>query len=303
MKKTLLILSLLINGSVWAQTGPWTNSGSSWVYNLGKGDGTLGKNVKGDELHHVSTFGSKATFLPMPPSGSVMVSSVTGTPSFTLLGSGDAAGLKINGSSNNGSAAKFAGYDIQNATQVVNMSFTLDLEKTSATKENWYFIIGRTAALFNQPKMGLAINRTGTSSNTSIFACFRLILDPSKPDNMKFQVRTHADLADEVGWAGTNANVFKKGSSHKVEIFCNNSSAVQNYNMGGKDNSLDARSYHIWVNGKQVGGTYAGNGMPAKRNIDAFLIMSRDASMTGETVDNAAAITIKNVKLNYSATK
>ncbi|MNT74938.1 hypothetical protein D3C72_2137940 [compost metagenome] len=73
--------------------------------------------------------------------------------------------------------------------------------------------------------------------------------------------------------------------------------------MGEKDNSLDARSYHVWVNGKQVGGTYAGNGMPAKRNIDAFLIMSRDASMTGEIADNAAAITIKNVKLNYSGTK
>src|SRR5699024_1386335 len=114
-------------------------------------------------------------------------------------------------SSKNGNAVKFAGYDIANATPVVNLSFNVTFEKNDATKENWYFLVGRTTTFFTDPTVGLAINKTGSSSNGSIFSAFRVITDYTNPELLRFQVRTQNSLEEEVGWTGSNTSLFKKG--------------------------------------------------------------------------------------------
>ncbi len=302
MKKLLIIAFLMAGSFANAQTGTWSNPGTSWAYDFSKQDGKLGLSVTGDGMKYVSTVGS-ATFLSSPSSGSLLVSSVAGAPSFTLVGKGTNSGLKINSSSKNGNSTKFAAYDIAQASAVVNLSFNLTIDNNDATKENWYFAIGRTTPFFNDPTIGLAINKTGSSSNAAIFAAFRLITDFAKPELIRFQVRTQESLEDEVGWTGTNTSLFKKGGSYKIEMFNNNSSAEQIYQMDGQDRKLAKRSFHIWVNGKQIGGGFSANGIPARKNLDAFVMMSRDASYTGTETNNSAAIVVGNVKLNYAASK
>ncbi len=303
MRKVLIIAFLMAGSLAQAQTGTWTNRGTSWGYDFSKQDGKLGLSVTGDGLKHISTAGAAPQFLPAPSSGSVHVSSIAGTPSFTLVGKGETAGLKINSSSKNGNSTKFAGYHIDQPTPVVNFSFNLTIDNNDATKENWYFVVGRTTPFFTEPLVGLAINKTGSSSNGAIFSAFRLITDVAKPELIRFQVRTQASLEEEVGWTGSNTSIFKKGGSYKIEVFNNNSNAEQSYTMAGGDKKLAKRSFHIWVNGKQVGADFSANGIPARKNLDAFTIMSRDASYTGTETNNTAAIVVNNVKLNYAASK
>src|SRR5690606_8109751 len=128
----------------YGQRGEWANSGTVWEYDLTKN--TPGQDsVGGDGLSLVSVAGNEK-FLPGPASGSAVVSSTKGTPSF-IHKSGAQASLTIRGANTAGSPAKFAVFGIKEASPVAAIAFTIT-PNNQAKSSDWYFVLGRDANLF-----------------------------------------------------------------------------------------------------------------------------------------------------------
>lgn len=285
----------------YAQKGDWEKPGGVWEYNMSKkmpGQDS----ISGDNLQFASSAG-KETFLVSPPSGSAMVSSTKGNPSF-IRKSGSNAGLKIRGASTDGSPTKFAVSGIKDATPVMSISFTIKPDH-NATKTDWYFVLGKSSPIFTDPGTILPISKTGSSPNGHIFASFRIQSNASFGDkasnNYRLQLRQQPELEEDITWTNNNTALFNKGKSHQVEIYANNGATAQKYTLNGSEHTLPARTYHLWINSTQFGGNLPANAIRRNQPIDAFLLMSRDAVAGTDGPSNLSTLEISNVKVKYAS--
>lgn len=297
--KLLMALSLCSLYS-YAQKGEWSKLGSAWEYNMSKKMPNQ-DSIGGNKLLFVSSEG-KETFLVSPPSGSAIVASTKGSPSF-IRKSGSDASLKIRAANENGSPTKFAVSGIKNATPVMSIAFTIKPDH-NATKTDWYFVLGKSSSIFTDQNTILPINKTGSSPNGYVFASFRIVTSTSFGDktinNYRFQLRQHAELEEDITWVNSNNNVFTKGKSHRVEVYANNGNVAQKYTLNGTEYAVPAYSYHLWVNSTKFGGDFKANAIRRNQPLDSFLLMSRDGVENEGSPSNLSTLEISDVKVKYA---
>ncbi len=283
----------------YGQQGEWTDFKTTWEYDLTKK--TAGQDsIGGDNLSFVSAAGSE-TFLPSPSSGSAVISSTKGNPSF-IHKSGSNASLKIRGANQDGSPTKFAIFGIKEATPVAAISFTI-LPNHQAKRSDWYFVLGKDALLFKDAKTILPISRTGSSPNSAIFASFRIqsneTFGSNSSDKYRFQNRQQPELEDDITWGNSNTNLFIRGKKYEIEIYANNTLAEKTYTLNGTEYKLPRRTYHLWIDGKKFGGDFQANAVRRNQPIDSFLVMSRDAVEGSMGSVNASTLEISDIKIKY----
>ncbi|ERJ57858.1 hypothetical protein [Sphingobacterium paucimobilis] len=302
IKATLFLAALCaVSLNSYAQRGEWTGSNTVWSYDMTKK--TAGQDsVGGDNLSLVST-GATEAFLPSPSSGSAIVTSTKGSPSF-IHQSGSNASVKVRAANEDGSPAKFSLFGIKEATPVAAISFTIT-PNHQAKKSDWYIVLGKEALFFKDGKTTLPINKTGSSPNAAVFASFRLQssegFGEKAAEKYRFQTREQAELEDDITWANSNTNLFTRGKKHEVEIYANNTMGEQSYTLNGTTYKVPKRSYHLWIDGKKIGADFQANAVRRNQPLDSFLIMSRDAVSGSVGSKNASTIEVRDVKIKYAA--
>ncbi len=249
MIKRNLIFSLLflLTGAVNAQK-------QAWKYDFGEEEAVFNPNP-----------GSASTnFLPKAiPNVSKSLKQVArvrtgsdGTGEFNLVKTGadfiKGAGLEIVAGI---SCSKFSIYNIE-GTALSSMSFQIKFD--SSTIGQWVFANGNSEAKEDAFQGHQNIKET----NTEIFAGLRWSL--SDANEIKFYNRV------ENKWETVKGVSFLKNTDYTIEVFSNNTATNQTYKKEG-ENTINANTYEVWVNGKKAITSIGGS--VSKATINALLIL------------------------------
>jgi len=273
MKKTLRILFLLMlaAGAAKAQFSPY-----NYTVNLGldrgAGNDTTANGVNGS--YYESPRPASATvigrFFPnitAPIPYRLRAISYQTDAQFTL------SNEKLSVKTSTGGVAKFAAYNIANATGVVKIAFDLDLTN--------YTGIGALTFAFGNIAGNGTINSSSnntTTANAGIFASFRIV----KSGNLVTQFRS----ADGSTNTNTSKYLIKAEDSQRVEIFVNSTSNEISYSYGTPAASvpLSSNTYHVYVNGVRYDEDFPKVGTAyIQTAVNAFAVNTAN-STTAETV-------------------
>lgn len=195
-------------------------------------------------------------FLPAPPYGygRVFLPATCGGY-FELQPSANPASLKIASSSTN-TPAKLSWYNIDEAKPLAALTFNLNL---NAALTNGQLIIPfgystTSSSVFNNT------NQLTSVSTPGVFAAIRL-------DFYGGNFATLSYRNSIFGYTTINNTVFNKTGNYKIELYCNNSSAGENYTKGATTYALPAQTYNLWVNDVLIQGASSLTNFPATEEL------------------------------------
>ncbi len=253
-------------------------------------------------------------FLPKPFSGTVAVRTYnTSNPNanpagFLLSGSCATSSLTMiatSGPSNaptaSAATSRFAAYGFANATRVMSIHFNMALGVTpSNTNANWYFMIGGNSnpGILTNNNQNMVISNNNYDHDNRIFGAYRLIKNGNGDEPFRHTTMQKASATEtDRDWNSTSAANLAANTSYKIDIYCNNSTAIQYYIHNGSEIALEAGKYVIYVD-DNLKGTFDKIAITASQNLKSFMIMSRDGAQSGAgNYDNSASLTISNFKV------
>ncbi|MEZ2444557.1 glycosyl hydrolase family 18 protein [Chitinophaga sp. RCC_12] len=191
-------------------------------------------------------------FLPAPPYGygRVFLPATCGGY-FQLQPGASPPSLKIAASSTN-TPAKLSWYNIDEAKPLAALTFNLNL---NAALTNGQLIIPfgystTSSSTFNNT------NQLTSVSTPGVFAAIRLDFYGGNFATLSYRNATF-------GYTTINNTVFNKTGNYKIELYCNNSSAGENYTKGASTYALPAQTYNLWVNDALIQGASSLTNFPA----------------------------------------
>lgn len=279
-------LGLCILGSQAQTKGVWNGSGDvvSWIYDLGSGTGSGKRFSPSREAKESISSQDNKGFLPYPSSGSARVD----------LAPSAGGGFQLNRNvlnlkaSNGDIPNKFAVYNIQEASAVSALSFTLSFNDSH--KGTVIFALGNSSSrLFTSPESYSNTNQDG------LFGAIRFLVgnNYTNPEHRHHNGSAYVHKAFD-------KDLFNKSGKLEVEIYCNSSSAEQSYTRGSKSYFVAAKSYHIFVNDVPL--TISGAAdlpvtgeLSTDSKVDAFLFTGSNSA------ENTLDISVSNIKLTALA--
>lgn len=299
-----------------SEPGVWDNAGRTFTYDLGTGTGNEGKLFSTTGSANASTQSSRK-FLPYIPTvnggGYAQVILPTNGGGYFTLQDTDPqkATLKINASSNTSNPAKFSLYKIGNITPVSSLFFNISFNDSTYTRTAWACVIGNyeaeeTNSIFRRAA-GLTPN--SDTSNPDVFGAFRWDISANDPETINFQYRIRPNVSPEPNatYKTINTNTFYRGGKFAMEVYANNDIIPQSYTRNGISYQLPSQTYHIWANGERMKDDtvyeFPVNQLTAGAKINSFMIQGTGSSshLTAAVGDNAAAITIGNIKMDFAS--
>lgn len=268
MKKRLLLGVFILSISQTFAQGIWTESSTSWIYDLGsntgKGENALtggtvangvvtNTNFGGNSIYSYSSKtlhdNNEGGWLPYPPSGTALVRLGGTNPGyFDLVGSS----VQITGGW--GAINKMSTHSIVGASAVARFHTKIKFG-TDATAGSIRLGVGNastTSSYFNS-----ASNPSSTATESTVFALLNWTY--STTTKLTFQVRRNLGTGS-IGFVtlADATDIFEKGGTYDLEIYCNNTAEEKKYTHieEGEDSEvsvefdLPARSFHIWVTTK-----------------------------------------------------
>lgn len=202
-----------------------------------------------------------------------------GTGAFKLVKSGagfiKGAGLEVVAGT---STSKFSIYNL-NLEGVVKTSFNLKIDAANAGQ--WVFANGASDNSDDLFQGNGGIKET----STEIFAGLRWNL--SAANEINFYIRNGAK------WASVKAASFLKNTDYLIEVYSNNGAEAKKYTKEGEQ-TLNAGTYHIWVNGKHLAGEFTSGGLEPSKNLNGFVFYG----VTPKGNDIMAKAWIDNLEIN-----
>lgn len=202
-----------------------------------------------------------------------------GTGAFNLVKSGagfiKGAGLEVVAGT---STSKFSIYNL-NLEGVVKTSFNLKIDAANAGQ--WVFANGASDNSDDLFQGNGGIKET----STEIFAGLRWNL--SAANEINFYIRNGAK------WASVKAASFLKNTDYLIEVYSNNGAEAKKYAKEGEQ-TLNAGTYHIWVNGKRLAGEFTSGGLEPSKNLNGFVFYG----VTPKGNDIMAKAWIDNLEIN-----
>ncbi len=303
-RKLLLGLSLLLSAS-FAQA-QWANN-VAYTYSFGTDAATYVPTPAGNGTKVAESTTSVKTFLPQPTSGGVrIVVSVDATKSEPgggiILNGDNTLSVKQPGVAG---LTKFSAYNMNGATDVAKVELDVNFN-TDLVANNYQLGIGN-----NKNTLFYSVSSIYRGS-TEIFSALRWTF--SAGNSVAFAYRKGSN-ASVTTYTDINSSTFVKGTTYKLEVYCNNSSSAANYMEGITPVTLPSNTFHIWVDGVQVGGDFdrsieesnTSSGSPASPALGAgtSVAAANGAALNGvvfHSANNAAKGTavISNLSLTYS---
>ncbi len=180
-----------------------------------------------------------------------------GTGAFNLVKSGagfiKGAGLEVVAGT---TTSKFSIYNLT-VESVVKTSFNIKID--AATAGQWVFANGAADNSDDLFQGNSGIKET----STEIFAGLRWNL--SAAEQINFYSRNGAK------WTSVKGVSFVKNTDYLIEVYSNNSTEAKKYTKEGEQ-TLNAGTYHVWVNGKRVAGEFVSGGLEAGKGLNGFII-------------------------------
>ena len=202
-----------------------------------------------------------------------------GTGAFNLVKSGagfiKGAGLEVVAGT---TTSKFSIYNLA-FENVAKTSFNIKIDAANAGQ--WVFANGASANsddLF-QGNSGIK------EPSTEIFAGLRWNL--SAANQINFYSRAGGK------WNSVKGVSFVKNTDYLIEVYSNNSTEVKKYTKEAEQ-TLNAGTYHIWVNGKRVPGEFVSGGLEAGKGLNALIIYG----VTPRGNDTMAKAWLDNLEIN-----
>lgn len=179
-----------------------------------------------------------------------------GTGAFNLVKSGagfiKGAGLEVVAGT---TTSKFSIYNLT-LEGVAKTSFNLKIDAAAAGQ--WVFANGSSDNSDDLFQGNGGIKET----STEIFAGLRWNL--SAANEINFYTRNGAK------WASVKGTSFLKNTDYSVEVYSNNSAEAKKYTKEGEQ-TLNAGTYHIWVNGKRLAGEFTSGGLEPSKSLNGFV--------------------------------
>ncbi|WP_353139073.1 hypothetical protein [Pseudopedobacter sp.] len=327
MKKNSAVFLLFTLGMVGFQArAQWTESGNlknvSWEYTFA-GSGTV-TNADGG-IEKIST-SSKADFLPKPSSGEVRIIGTdelgTGRASFTLNNIGSNSSLTMvhtSGKAFQAAPAKFVAKDFAAKSKVMSAHFNITPNSSAENVQAiWYIVAGAGANANISGKNAPAISGYQNTDN----GIYTLIRFRKSTAGGAYGLQARYNSGDEKkwGWKTIPGATLTNGVSAKIDLFFNNTDSPQSYTFNGAEKTLEAASYHVYINGAQKGATLkeltrnistpGSSTLRYTGDLNGFGIMSREGAHsnkfesdgTTRAYDNSASLTISNLKIVHLAT-
>jgi chitinase len=244
-------LSLLnaIHNKISSSTG-WEHPYITWKFDLGAPASATFTDSSAAKAS-VSVKGTPG-FLPAPPYGygRVFLPATSGG-SFELQPGANPPSLKVAASSTN-TPGKFSWYNIDEAKPIAALTFNLNL---NAALTNGQLIIPfgystTSSTVFNNTNQLTSVNTPG------VFAAIRLDFYGGNFATLSYRNATF-------GYTTINNTVFNKTGSYKIELYCNNSSAGENYKKGATTYALPPQTYNLWINDVLITGASSLTNFPA----------------------------------------
>lgn len=152
--------------------------------------------------------------------------------------------------------SKFSLYNT-NVSPVAKTSFNVKFDDSAAGQ--WVFANGiaeNSDDLF-QGNGGLK------ETSTEVFVGLRWSLTPANEIN--FHTR------NGVKWSAVKTFQFAKNTEYLIEVYSNNSADAKKYARDG-ENTLNAGTYNVWVNGKKISGEFVTGGLEQGKNLSGLSI-------------------------------
>ncbi|MFD1628331.1 T9SS type A sorting domain-containing protein [Pseudopedobacter beijingensis] len=313
MKK--LILTAMITAStimLYAQSS-WELENETVNYNMmGTAQGTLTRT--GANLNLISTTTDPA-YLPCPTDGivHVLTSSAYSGPGFNPPFPGNIftlnqenGTLTFNATNSYTVSNRFSMYDLQNASPLTKLSFSLSFNENTSPNSIWQFVIGRKHA---DPDDGIFTKTAivGNGALTDVFSGFRwVITNDNEGRKIQFQYRRKNSPTA----TGTNTDIsstlFEAGTTYDVQIICNNTNQPQQFMLAGNQTTINSMRTMVIVDNAIVAIANATDGasnnqvhsniMPVNTTINSFAF-SGNRPQTESTTDSE--ITLSNISWNY----
>ena len=202
-----------------------------------------------------------------------------GTGAFNLVKTGASfikgAGLEVVAGT---TTSKFSIYNLV-AESVIKTSFNIKIDAAAAGQ--WVFANGASENSDDLFQGNGGIKET----STEIFAGLRWNL--SAADQINFYSRNGAK------WTSVKGVSFLKNTDYAIEVYSNNSAEVKKYAKEGEQ-TLNAGTYHIWVNGKRVAGEFVSGGLEPGKSLNGFIIYG----VTPKGNDTMAKAWLDNLEIN-----
>ena len=288
MKSRILFFTLLLI-SVINANAQWVNNHTDWIYNFTPGTPGTYDNI----ISPATTANGdlNTTFLPAPPSGTPLLFIVKGNVGPFILDSSSFPNSLIMYPSDK--VNKFGVYNIDNASSVAHMSFSITLDSTANTVPpnsmiyNWS--IGNSSSNNGNVYQSRNSIYTANTAFKGIFSVLRLIYN-STNKNYVMSYRVTGSPTTAAYTTLSNAG-FLGGVKYKFDMYCNNYTAKQSYT--GPDGSTDTvppGTFHIWATNGSTSDIVrvslpAGGGYDIPRSVETAT--SGDASIVPDTSLNA----------------
>lgn len=180
-----------------------------------------------------------------------------GTGAFNLVKSGanfiKGAGLEVVAGT---TTSKFSIYNLA-IESVVKTSFNIKIDAAAAGQ--WVFANGASENSDDLFQGNGGIKET----STEVFAGLRWNL--SATEQINFYSRNGAK------WTSVKGISFVKNTDYLVDVYSNNSADTKKYNKEGEQ-TLNAGTYHVWINGKRVAGEFVSGGLEAGKSLNGLII-------------------------------
>lgn len=239
---------IIAGNSLFAQT-------NNWKYDFGESETSFNPNPGA----------SSTRFLPKPAVNAKkslrqiarVRTSSDGTGEFHLVKDGASfikgAGLEIIAGT---TSSKFSLYNID-AGAVSKTEFDIRFDNSSAGQ--WIFANGNARDTDDIFQGNAAIKET----NTEIFAGLRWVL--TEANELKFYTR------DKEKWKMVKAHPFTKNGEYRIEIISNNGTSSKTYKQEDGE-TINAGTFHIWVNGKKIANEFSNGGLEPEGNLSALIL-------------------------------
>lgn len=202
-----------------------------------------------------------------------------GTGAFNLVKNGagfiKGAGLEVVAGT---TTSKFSIYNLT-VENIVKTSFNIKIDASNAGQ--WVFANGASENSDDLFQGNGGIKET----STEIFAGLRWNL--SAADQINFYSRNGAK------WASVKGVSFVKNTDYLIEVYSNNSTEAKKYTKEGEQ-TLNAGTYQVWLNGKRIVGEFVTGGLETGKNLNGFIIYG----VTPKGNDVMAKAWLDNLEIN-----
>ena len=317
MRKLILTAIIIASTVMLHAQSSWELENATVNYNLA-GTATAPLIRQGQSLSLISTATTTTPdYLPSPTDGIVHVLTSSAYPGpnlnpafpgniFTL--NQENASLTFNATNSTSNANRFSMYDLQNASPLTKLSFSISFNENTSPVSIWQLVVGQKKE--NDDEIFTKTGVVGNGALADIFSGFRwIITNDVNGRKILFQYRRKNSPTA----AGTNTDIpsaiFEAGKTYNIEIICNNTNQSQQFKLAGNPITINSMRTMVIVDNAIVSIANATDGasnnqihsniMPVNTSINSFAFSGSKSNTNPVPESIDSEITLSNISWNY----